>query len=186
MEPVPWPPERASGGTNDRLVPVVDGREVVLWCVYVLAPEHARRPTQVGHAHCGTRLKFHRQRPAHLRPAYTHKLSLGDHLHEVRKRQRGRFDDLRLFWAAWFEHQGDALDVEAMVLNRLGAKHRTGKWLDHHPEAVREAVMAAADELGRKYLPHDRFVECCRWRSTLPIACQIPRCRPGNLWLEPI
>jgi hypothetical protein len=42
---------------------------------------------------------------------------------------------------------------------------------------VREVVMAVADELGRKYLPHDRFVECCRWRSTLGKACQIPRCR---------
>jgi hypothetical protein len=198
LTPVPWPPhDLPCGGTKDSFVPVLRGRERVLWCIYLAASEHGRCPTKIACAHSGLRRtvragearapedftpKEHRRAHWERRPwGHHHRQNLSRQLHEDRKYGRRprdpsrRCDDLALFWSAWFQWERDADDVERLVRYRLRAEHQIGKWYDVAPEVAREIIVSAAHDLRRKFLPHDKFVNCCRWRRTLPIECRLPR-----------
>ncbi len=79
----PWPPRKRH---LDRLVPVIEGREVRFHCVYVAAPESvSRQPSKIG---------------------FTNQSSLLARLWTLRSMSQlaGRIE---LFWAAWLRRESD-------------------------------------------------------------------------------
>jgi hypothetical protein len=151
LPPVPWPPHKRDG---DKLVPVIRGREAVLYCVYIMAPTESRTPIKIGYTGQLTR------RLPHIRNAYWY----------------GSDERVDLFWSAWFEKESRARQIEAMTYALLDGRRVRNKseWFGVTPEWGRQAILVAANKAGIPVISHEQYVSLCRWKSQLPLECRLP------------
>ena len=159
LKPVEWPIAWKHG---DKLVPVINGSETKLCCVYAAAPHP--------HFEALTRLGFSGK--------------LAQRLRLIRGRMIPTTDipgnRVHLFWAAWFANAGEARLVENAA-HKLLDRHRIvsgpnhSEWFTVRPEWAKQAILVAADKVGVNVIPHERYVKLCQWRSSLPLDRRIPR-----------
>jgi hypothetical protein len=149
--PLAWPPDKRDG---DKLVPVIRGREAVLFCVYVLAPTESRTPIKIGYTGQLTK------RLPKIRNAYWYASD----------------ERIDLFWSAWFEHESRARQIEAMTYALLESKRVRNKseWFRVTPEWGRQAILVAAHKAEIPVISHESYVSLCRWKSDLPLECRLP------------
>src|SRR5262249_23938221 len=145
LKPVDWPVLWQPG---DKYVPVINGNEVRLYSVYVIAPYPKCEPSKVGYT---TELA---KRLRALRHTYLYGA-------EIDERNDNRIE---LFWAARFHDQNVAQRVEAgahEILRKAKKQLIRGsnqtEWFTVRPEWARQAILVAAKKIDADLIGHEDY-----------------------------